>query len=154
MKPVRILLVALAALRLTRLITSDHLGEWLLVGRIKLWAWRREARGVTLPPVIEGDPGAAGEVQRLSRERLVERIEADYAEGEMIPTPNPANGWRSKLVSGLDCPFCVGFWIGALVLLGELIAGRSPRWLRGAWSFGLGALGLNYLVGHVSKRID
>lgn len=128
MKPVRILLVALAALRLTRLITSDHLGEWYIVGPLKRWAWRR---------------GTVG----YSPSEIGERVEA-------VPTPPHYGGWRARLVKGLDCPFCVGFWIGALVLFGELLAGRSPRWLRGAWSFGLGALGLNYLVGHVSKRID
>jgi hypothetical protein len=60
-------------------------------------------------------------------------------------------GWRSKLVKGLDCPFCVGFWLGVLVL-GAFVL--TPRPLRGLLRFGTGALSLNYLVGHVSHRLD
>lgn len=83
--------------------------------------------------------------------------EEHYGQPEPLPEyseePDPDNGWRSKLVHGLDCPFCVGFWIGGAVLVGEAVTRRAPR-LRGAWTLALGALALNYLVGHVSSRID
>ena len=123
----RLALVAIATARLTRFVTSDWLGEWTLVRPLKRWAVRAES------PMHSG-PRPAG-------------WDPDDRE------PNPDNGWRSKLVKGLDCPFCVGFWIGALVLLGEVVT-RRWRPLRAVWTFALGALGLNYAVGHVSSRID
>lgn len=118
-------LVILAAARLTRFVTSDTLGEWMFVGKAKRWAWRVES--------------PAGEPEM-------------FGVPDPYPTPEAKWGWRSKLVHGLDCPFCVGFWIGGLVLLGEVTIGRSP--LRPLWRFGLTMLGMNYLVGHLSSRID
>ena len=122
-------LLLLASVRLTRFVTSDFLGEWTLVGPAKRWAHRHES-------------GAEAQGQ----------AEDAYRWGQPIPTPEPWQGWRSKLVKGLDCPFCVGFWLGGLVLLGEATLGRSP--LRPLWRFGLTMLGMNYLVGHLSSRID
>ena len=40
-----------------------------------------------------------------------------------------------------------------LGLLGEVTLGRIPG-VRAVWRFGVAAFGLNYLVGHVSSRID
>ncbi|QGJ95237.1 hypothetical protein QDA11_gp17 [Microbacterium phage Jayden] len=126
-------LLLLATARATRFITSDMLGEWTVVGPLKRWAARRE-----VPADLRADLE-----RRLDHER--ERDE---------PTANPPQkwGWRSKMVKGLDCPFCVGFWIGGVILLGEATIGRSP--LRPLWRFGIAMLGLNYLVGHISSRID
>ena len=115
---------ALATARLTRFFTSDKLGEWLIVGRVKRWASQIESP-VTPPALGEVDP---------------------------YPTPEPHWGWRSKLVSGLDCPYCVGFWLGALVL--AVLPLRRVPVLGALIRFGLGAFALNYAVGHVSSRID
>lgn len=128
MTPVRILIAALTTLRLTRFSTSDFLGEWLLVGPAKRWAWR-ETHPTKRP------------------------IAAGMTDGTPIPTPDPTTGWRSKLVKGLDCSFCVGFWLGALVLLAEIVAPRIPV-VRHLWRFAAGALALNYVTGHISARID
>lgn len=57
-----------------------------------------------------------------------------------------ADGWRTKLVSGLDCPWCVGFWIGAAVLL----LPRRRRVVR--WA--LSALALNYTVATTDAVLD
>ncbi|QDP45496.1 hypothetical protein SEA_FUZZBUSTER_12 [Microbacterium phage FuzzBuster] len=137
----RIILTALAALRATRFVTSDSLGEWVIVGRAKAWAYRHEAKGQT----IDGHAFTAVQVAQMA--------EASARLGETVPTPPASWGWRSKLVSGLDCPFCVGFWLGAAALLAELVTRRVPV-LRGLWSFAAGALALNYVTGHISKRID
>ena len=67
-------IAALATARLTRFFTSDKLGEWLIVGRVKRWASQIESP-VTPPALGEVDP---------------------------YPTPEPHWGWRSKLVSGLE----------------------------------------------------
>ena len=126
MTPARILLVVLATLRATRFITSDALGEWWIVGPAKRWAWEHEGPVTSFP-----------------------------ASDAAVPTPSAAYGWRSKLVKGLDCPFCVGFWLGALVLAGEALFRFTPlRVVRPVWTFLLATAGLNYVVGHVSSRID
>lgn len=59
----------------------------------------------------------------------------------------------AKYIEGLTCPFCVGFWIGLVALL--LVAllggpGDLPVWFR----YLMGAFALNYLVGHISGRMD
>lgn len=141
----RLALVAIATARLTRFITTDHLGEWTVTGPLKRWAARRE-------------------VPERLREPLEERLADEIERGLAVDNPPPQWGWRSKLVKGLDCPFCVGFWIGAAVLLGELIFSQRPhrklgkyllgRYFPSIWTFVLGALGLNYAVGHISSRID
>lgn len=58
-------------------------------------------------------------------------------------------GWRTKLVDGLSCPFCVGFWVGAGVLGGQAVLGRSP-----AWRFLLTALALNEVAGRFTLVED
>lgn len=69
----------------------------------------------------------------------------------------PASAPRHRLVSALDCPFCVGtqatIAVGAaLALTSSPARRRSPvgRSLRAACA----ALGAAYVVGHVSHRID
>lgn len=72
----------------------------------------------------------------------------------------PPQAWRHRLVSALDCPFCVGtqatLAIGAALALTSSRSGRfsrrSPlgRALRAACA----TLGAAYVVGHVSHRID
>lgn len=60
--------------------------------------------------------------------------------------------WRDKLVSGIDCPFCVGFWIGAGVLGGTMVTRPATR-LGRVWRFVLAALSLNYVAAHTGARL-
>ena len=65
----------------------------------------------------------------------------------------PSAAWRHRLVSALDCPYCVG--TQATLLAAASLAATSPtsrpgRLLRAA----CGALAASYLVGHVSYRLD
>lgn len=62
-------------------------------------------------------------------------------------------GWAARAALGLQCPFCVGTWLGFATLASYLIARRSRATLA-LWRFVAGGLSLNYLVGHVSSRID
>lgn len=94
----------LATLRLTRLVTTDSLGERLLQQPAERWA------NAHSPVNSNGD----------------------------LP-------WRMELVSGLYCPYCVGFWIGLAVLV--LPDVRPVRLL-------LRGLALNYVVGHVAEELD
>ena len=59
----------------------------------------------------------------------------------------------AKYVEGLVCPFCVGFWIGALLLGSLALAGgfgAAVEW----WRWVTGAFALNWIAGHVASRLD
>ena len=69
----------------------------------------------------------------------------------------PPQAWRHRLVSALDCPFCVGTQAalaigGALALTSPQARRSSPlgRALRAASA----SLAAAYVVGHVSHRLD
>ena len=106
-----ILILVLADLRLTRLVTTDDLGYWLLREPLERWA--------------------------------------DFYpdEGE------EPSGLKSKIVSGLACPFCVGFWVG-LSLLATLFLAGGPGHCSLVWEYAAGAFALNYLAGHIAARLD
>ena len=76
----------------------------------------------------------------------------------------PASAWRHRLVSALDCPFCVGtqatLAVGAALALtaSRTAPATAPRSRRSPLGRALRAacatLGAAYVVGHVSHRID
>lgn len=129
-----ILIKALATARLTRFITTDTLPEWLVIGRIRRWGDGHErALFQWMTDVKDRRLLATSEV----RDAAVLCLREYEYEAPIT--------WQARLASGLECPFCVGFWVGAAVLL--LPDNRLTRWL-------LGALALNYVVGHVSSQLD
>jgi hypothetical protein len=132
----RPIVLILATCRLTRFITTDWLGEWTICIPLRRWA-----NGKELPL-----PNPQGWRVPLS---VSDQAQVD----EMVRGPvEPANGWRSKLVSGLDCSFCVGFWVGLTAIVVDIMPLPAPlRWLRARL---LEALALNYVTAHISKRID
>jgi hypothetical protein len=102
-----LLLILLATLRVTRLVTTDNVpGQWWIYGPL----YKKAA------------------------------------------TRSPHPRWF-RYMEGLTCPFCVGFWIGLVaVALLALLGGPGdlPVWFR----YLMGAFALNYVVGHVSGRLD
>ena len=116
-------LVLGATMRLTRLVVKDDLGFWLLRRPVYRWAAQHETQVV---PPLERDPWTDGVEDPL--------------------------GWQQKLVSGLDCPFCVGFWVGTATLASYAVARQHPvsRW---AWRFVAGALTLNEIAAHAGVRL-
>lgn len=128
-------LTAGAALRVTRFATTDVLGGWVLADPLKSWAERR-------------DPGPA----------------ASPHTSHPFGYAAPPQAWRHRLVSALDCPFCVGtqatIAIGAALALtsSRTAPTTSPRSRRSPLGRALRAacatLGAAYIVGHVSHRID
>jgi hypothetical protein len=85
------LVLGLAAKRLTRLVTTDWIGEWLLVRPAKKWARKHDGL------------------------MNVHQLTVIQADGTVI---DPTKGyWRTKLTSGLDCDWCVGVWAAALAVL-------------------------------------
>lgn len=96
----------LATLRLTRFLTTDKLGDTLIVSPATRWANANESQ----------------------------------------------DGWRHKLVEGLECSYCVSvhaaFW--ALAIDAMLPEGRT----KSAFKLTKKALAISYIVGHVSHKID
>ena len=69
----------------------------------------------------------------------------------------PPAAWRHRLVSALDCPFCVG--TQAALVIGAALAATSSRSRRRsglgrALRYGAASLAAAYVVGHVSHRVD
>ena len=88
--------------------------------------------------------------------RWAERHEPGQPFGYLAPPSAPLH----RLVSALDCPFCVGtqaaLAIGAALALTSSRSGRRSRTspLGRALRAGAATLGAAYAVGHVSHRID
>lgn len=116
-----LLLVLGVTLRLTRLLTVDDLGWWLV--RSPAYRWAARPNSDPGEPPIPYDPDV------------------------------PPATWRQKLVSGLDCPFCAGFWIGAMVLLSLALCG-GPGDALAFWRYAAGAFTLSYVSAHVASRLD
>jgi len=83
--------------------------------------------------------------------RWAVRDPAYHWAGDYDPDEIP-EGTRQRLVSGLDCPFCVGTWIGFGIL--AVTGSTSSRSRVGrAWRFLLGGLALNEVAGHLASRL-
>lgn len=78
--------------------------------------------------------------------------EGGYDFHNMKSALDPRRGWRSKLVSGLTCPFCVGFWC-VVFALATLAAVGGPGEAAHAWRWVAGAFALNYVTGHLGARL-
>lgn len=127
-------LAAGAALRITRFATTDTLGGWVLADPLKRWAERRDPRPAHDSPTSP----------------------ASHPFGYAAPP----EAWRHRLVSALDCPYCVGTQ-ATLAIAGVLAAlPASPSHRPAVRTAGrlariaCAALAASYLVGHVSYRLD
>lgn len=58
-----------------------------------------------------------------------------------------------KYAQGLECMWCVGFWLGALVLLSLKIAG-GPGHAWEIWRWTAGAFALNYVAAVLQMRLS
>lgn len=116
---VDVLLLLGLTLRLARLVITDDISQWWIRFPALQWAARHDRQ---LPPI----PG----------------------EGEEWQSEVWRPGWRSKLVSGLGCPWCVGFWIAVLAALSLFLAG-GPGDAWEPWRWVAGAFTLNWVVAHI-----
>jgi hypothetical protein len=116
-------LVVGSTMRLTRLLVTDDIGNWFV--KWPAYRWAGEHNPVPAAPEV----------------------------GSLVHTNTWEPNWRDKLVMGLDCPFCVGTWIGFGVLaITELLPSRSP--LGRLWRFVMAGLTTNYVTAHISSRLD
>lgn len=86
----------------------------------------------------------------------IDRAMDAYAERELWASANvgqaPREPWWWRYRSGLDCPFCVGFWLGAGVLVTGAVASRHPA-PRAVWRLAAGSLALNYTAAHLGAHL-
>jgi hypothetical protein len=124
-------LAAGAALRVTRFVTTDVLGGWVLSDPLHRWA-------------------------------------SGHEPGHPFGYLAPPEAWRHRLISALDCPFCVG--TQAALVTGAALAATSSRTapshgplrsqrsrtspLGRALRAAAASLTAAYVVGHVSHRLD
>jgi hypothetical protein len=74
------------------------------------------------------------------------------APGPFAPEQEWAPNWRDRLVTGLDCPFCVGTWIGFAVLGATSLSSPQTR-LGRLWRFVMAGLALNEVAAHLGARL-
>lgn len=99
-----LILLTLATTRVTRFVTTDSLGEWLIRDPAEAW-WLKKG-----------------------------------------------GSWRAKLISGLECPYCVGFWLGVIAIAVLMLAGGpgdAALW----WRLASGAFALNTVVGVLGGKL-
>ena len=84
----------------------------------------------------------------------LDRAMASYA-GKVIESHansgnpgEPPTPWWWKYRVGLNCPYCVGFWISGAVALSYLLVGDTV-----AWRFVAGVFTLNWVASHVGARL-
>lgn len=148
MTPTDLALTIGATLRLTRLATTDAITDWLIgPARRRLDASDSVARAVHYHALSQTRHENKDTMTPDAEEYILAEIQ------HMADNDDDPITWRARLVSGLDCPYCIGFWIGAATLAAHGIAKRRRGSLR-AWRAVAGALSLNYLTGHVSARLD
>jgi hypothetical protein len=111
-----------ATMRLTRGVVLDDVGRWW----IKEPLFRRAHRDV-----------GSSQVSDLYQP-------PSFSDASTVPR------WV-KYLDGLDCPFCVGFHVGWLVLLSYVIARKIHA--LAIWRFIAGSLALNHVSAHLAMRI-
>lgn len=136
--------LTLAVLRMTRFVTTDALGDWWFVQPAERWAARHEDnnRKATIVTIqeMQGKPMTVGATMFIQDK--VDQLEQD----------DPMS-WQARLVSGLSCPFCVGFHLTWAMIVLTLLTVTVPV-LSIIWHVILAALAVNYVTAHISAKLD
>jgi hypothetical protein len=125
-----LLLASVATARITRFVTVDKLGEWLIARRVRDWGGVHEREWLE----AHLDPEGVREVME-------------------DPEGWEPQSWQRRLSMVVDCGHCVSMWAGLGALAAVAVsrqaglAGRLVRWV-------LTGLGVSYVVGHVWARLD
>lgn len=123
-----------ATMRLTRAVVTDDIGDWWVRQPITAYFQRRHHD--RMGEVTEGTPCPGHRCSHLY-------------EQECGP-----NCWpMGRYLSGLDCPYCVGFWIGAGVMASHALARAIGPKALSAWRFGAGALTLNQVAARLNVAV-
>lgn len=137
-------LVLGASLRLARFLTTDKLGGWLLAP-LDRWADRHERiRRASLTRLVRDNEGR--DDLTLREVETLQRWQAEAAGEDYV-------SWQARIVSGATCPFCWGFWAGLIVIALTVLLYPLPV-VGSLWVILLAALAMNYVVGHLSNKLD
>lgn len=135
-----VVVLVLAAARLTRLFTEDHLGRWYFQDPIETWGNRHEVAAVQAV------------TWRIEENAYQEDVEALTRELEEYDESRPWT-WQKRLSEGASCRWCVGFWLGGLVLAVDVLTRTQGfGWARPLWRFALGVLALNAVSNWVGAK--
>lgn len=155
---VDLLLLLGLTLRVVRVVTFDDIGRWWIRAPAQRWALRHEplpAPEAKTPPgtyrVAVGPYGEALDVP-AAQTYTTQGYAAELAVRAAEEAAMEPQGWRSKLVSGADCPWCWGFWLAGLCLLSLLVAG-GPGEAHWVWRAVAGWFTLNYVAAHIGPRL-
>lgn len=129
------LLAAGAATRLTRFVVTEDLGGWVIRHPAQRWA----------------DPGRA--LANRRDDLIAAGVDpAELRMPEYAPPGSRGGGgwlsWKTRLVSGLDCPFCVGTWLHIAAQASTAILPRTGP-LRTGWRVLAGGLTASYVAAHL-----
>lgn len=108
-----------------------------------LGATMRVTRAVVLDDI--GKWWVKAPIDSAIKNALDERLNREAFNGDSM------NPWWLKYRAALDCPFCIGFHLGWLVLASYLVARRIH--MLGPWRFVAGALTLNQVSAHLAIRL-
>lgn len=95
---------------------------------------------------------------RLTRVVIGDKIGLWLVRGPIAATANgaplgtPKFRFWSKMYDLVTCPFCIGFWIGCLVLA-SLAAVGGPGDAAVLWRYVAGVFALNYVAAHIGARL-
>jgi hypothetical protein len=128
-------------MRLTRLVVTDDLGQWWVKDPLDQWMHQHPK----LSDVTDHD-------HELREFRSFANLPYKKCTicGELDGTTYPRVRFH-RYLGGLECPYCVGFWIGAGVLASHSIAKRTG--MIGLWRFAARALTLNEAAAHLGIKI-
>lgn len=78
-----------------------------------------------------------------------------YAREQRVGNDDPDDPvtWPARLLSAVDCPFCIGFWIALVVITLDEALPQSGA-ARRAWHTLSTALAANYVLAHTAARLD
>lgn len=139
-------LSSLAALRITRFIVIDDLGQWSVKGPFQRHAVQVEADRLNqMEDQIEG-------MRKHGHNALADHYSERFTRA-IGASPRQPLSLRQKISMGLDCPYCVGTWVSLGTLAYAAHAARSPK-TKGRWMILAGALATSYAVGQVLTRLE
>lgn len=133
-----LLLAAGFTARLTRFVITDDLGRWWI--RDPIDAWFHKPASVKL---ADGSKVAADQVTTVGG--------WGSPSPEVWPPVRRRMRWH-RYLSGLVCPFCIGWWLALAVLTSLMLVG-GPGDAATWWRFVAGVFTLNWIVAHVGVRL-
>lgn len=131
-------LVLGATMRVTRLITNDTLGQWWVKDPIDAW--------------FHADPA-----KERHEQDVIDHEDAVRHHGIRLPSPVPPGPPRRqsyhRYLAALECPHCVGYWVGVAATASYLVARKNRRSLA-VWRTVAATLSLNTVAVAAGDAID